>query len=163
MRTQYATNRIVAARRQSTALAAAAGLSLLAGALIWGLTSGSAKAMDLVDPPFFEEAVGNGTLPPVSLRAPQEPLVVRLDKPGQKIGQHGGDLRTLMASAKDTRQMTVYGYARLVKYDRDFELVPDILKSVDVEDGRSFTLTLRRGHRWSDGAPFTTEDFRYGP
>ena len=57
--------------------------------------------------------------------------------------------------------MTVYGYARLVKYDRDFELVPDILKSVDVEDGRSFTLTLRRGHRWSDGAPFTTEDFRY--
>ena len=26
---------------------------------------------------------------------------------------------------------------------------------------RIFTFTLREGHRWSDGTPFTTEDFRY--
>ena len=41
------------------------------------------------------------------------------------------------------------------------ELVPDILKDVEVEDGRIFTLHLRQGHRWSDGQPFTSEDFRY--
>ena len=41
------------------------------------------------------------------------------------------------------------------------ELVPDILKEVEVEDGRIFTLHLRKGHRWSDGEPFTSEDFRY--
>jgi len=155
------TARAETARRGSAALAAAAGLSLLAGALFWSVTANKVMALDLVDAPYWEEAVGDGTLPPIALRAPQEPLVVRLDRPGQKIGQHGGDLRTLMTRSKDMRQMTVYGYARLVKYDRNFELVPDILKSVDVEDGRSFTLTLRRGHRWSDGAPFTTEDFRY--
>ena len=67
----------------------------------------------------------------------------------------------LMGGPKDTRMMVVYGYARLVGYTPALELVPDILKSFDVEDGRIFTLHLRPGHKWSDGHPFTTEDFRY--
>jgi peptide/nickel transport system substrate-binding protein len=57
--------------------------------------------------------------------------------------------------------MAVYGYARLMGYTPDLELVPDLLESVDVEESRIFTFHLRPGHRWSDGAPFTTEDFRY--
>ena len=67
----------------------------------------------------------------------------------------------LVGRTKDTRLMVVYGYARLVAYDEELQLVPDILKDVEVEDGRSFTLHLRPGHRWSDGQPFTSEDFRY--
>ena len=43
----------------------------------------------------------------------------------------------------------------------EFNLVPDILKAVEIEEGRVFTMHLREGHRWSDGAPFTSEDFRY--
>jgi peptide/nickel transport system substrate-binding protein len=78
-----------------------------------------------------------------------------------EIGQRGGELHMLAASSQDTRLLVVYGYARLVGYDLDLNLVPDILSAVEVEDGRSFTLRLREGHRWSDGAPFTTEDFRY--
>ena len=35
------------------------------------------------------------------------------------------------------------------------------LKKFEVKDGRIFTLHLRKGHRWSDGHPFTSEDFRY--
>ena len=57
--------------------------------------------------------------------------------------------------------MVVYGYARLVGYTPALSLVPDILKSVDVQEGRIFTLHLRSGHKWSDGHPFTAEDFRY--
>ncbi len=38
---------------------------------------------------------------------------------------------------------------------------PTSSRSVLVEDGRRFTLVLREGHRWSDGHPFTTADFRY--
>jgi len=30
-----------------------------------------------------------------------------------------------------------------------------------VKHGRIFTLHLRKGHRWSDGHPFTSEDYRY--
>ena len=57
--------------------------------------------------------------------------------------------------------MVVYGYARLVALQRRPQLEPDILESVEVEDDRVFTLHLRPGHRWSDGQPFTAEDFRY--
>ena len=46
-------------------------------------------------------------------------------------------------------------------YDKSFNLQSDILANVEVKEGRVFTLRLRKGHRWSDGTPFTTEDFRY--
>ena len=57
--------------------------------------------------------------------------------------------------------MVVYGYSRLVGYDQNFNIVPDLLESIDVKDERVFTMKLRSGHRWSDGQPFTVEDFRY--
>jgi peptide/nickel transport system substrate-binding protein len=119
---------------------------------------GSADA----EPPFHEAPtlqaeVAAGTLPPLSERLPAHPRVVRALTPGQ----YGGDLRIAMARARDTRLMTVYGYARLVAYDTNYDIVPDILESVDIEEGRRFTFHLRPGHKWSDGHPFTTEDFRY--
>ena len=98
---------------------------------------------------------------PARADPPQEPKVVDFDASGKTIGKPGGDLHMLVSRPKDTRLMVVYGYARLVGYDEDLELVPDILKDVEVEDGRIFTLHLRRGHKWSDGEPFTSEDFRY--
>ncbi len=39
--------------------------------------------------------------------------------------------------------------------------MPDILEKFESEEGRIFTLHLRKGHKWSDGHPFTSEDFRY--
>jgi peptide/nickel transport system substrate-binding protein len=96
----------------------------------------------------------------VSAGPPDEPSVVHFD--GHKsVGKPGGELNMLVSRTKDTRLMVVYGYARLVAYDESLELVPDILKDIEVEDGRVFTMHLRPGHRWSDGEPFTSEDFRY--
>ena len=46
-------------------------------------------------------------------------------------------------------------------YDENYKIVPDILEAVDVQEDRIFTMRLRSGHRWSDGEPFTTEDFRF--
>ena len=93
---------------------------------------------------------------------PAEPRVVTFDAAaGQTIGKPGGELSTLIGKPKDTRLAVVYGYARLVGYERDFSIQPDILKDVEIEEGRIFTLRLREGHRWSDGEPFTSEDFRY--
>lgn len=111
--------------------------------------------------PALKAQVGAGGLPPASERLPTVPFVDAMDEPWQSPGRYGGELNMLMAGARDLRQMTVYGYARLVGYDTDLELVPDILDSFEVEDERVFTFRLRAGHRWSDGAPFTTEDFRY--
>ncbi len=104
--------------------------------------------------------------PPVSAGAPagppEEPSVVTFDAgTGKNAGKPGGELHMLVGRSKDTRLMVVYGYARLVAYNEKLELVPDIVKDVEIEDGRTFTLHLRKGHRWSDGEPFTSEDFRY--
>ncbi len=116
-----------------------------------------AAALELKETPALREAVDSGALPPVAARVPNPPRVVE----PLEVGKHGGDIRLLMARARDTRIMTVYGYARLVGYDTQLNIVPDILESFEVEEGRIFTFKLRAGHKWSDGHPFTSEDFRY--
>ena len=67
----------------------------------------------------------------------------------------------LMGKQKDVKMMTVYGYARLVGFNENFELVPISWSASRSKEGRIFTFHLRPGHKWSDGHPFTTEDFRY--
>ena len=123
--------------------------------LLW---IGSAWAQSEV--PALKALVAAGKLPPVEKRLPLRPLVVPLEE-GEQLGQYGGTLTTLAGRSRDTRLFTVYGYARLVVYDRHLDIVPDILERIDVQEDRVFTLHLRKGHRWSDGAPFTAEDFRY--
>ena len=108
--------------------------------------------------PWLAERVAAGDLPSLRERLPDEPLVV---DDGRATGDYGGDWNMLIGRSKDTRILAVFGYARLVGYDETFTLAPDLLDSFTVEDGRIFTFRLRRGHRWSDGHPFTSEDFRY--
>jgi peptide/nickel transport system substrate-binding protein len=115
-------------------------------------------AAGLRETPMFTARVAAGALPPVDARVP---LVPDVAEEIESIGRPGGELRMLMASPKDTRIMVVYGYARLVAYRPDLEIVPDILDRIEVADGRVFTMHLRPGHKWSDGQPFTSEDFRY--
>ncbi len=110
---------------------------------------------------FLEDRVARGEIDPVEQRLPAAPRVIDLAAEGKLPGKPGGDLVTLIGRAKDTRLLAVYGYARLVGYNEDFEFVADIVERLEVEEGRIFTFHLRPGHRWSDGAPFTSEDFRY--
>ncbi len=135
-----------------------AGLLAVALALPW---SAAAPAVGLIETPGLEAAVEAGSLPPVAARVPAHPRIVDLAAMGREPGRHGGQIRMLMADQKDLRMIVVYSYSRLVGYDEDLNLVPDILENLEVSDGRIFTLRLRPGHRWSDGHPFTTEDFRY--
>ena len=111
--------------------------------------------------PMFAEAVKAGTLPPVDKRIPEQPFVVTRFAGADGPGQPGGQINMLITGARDTRLMTLYGNARLIVYDDNFKLQADILERYEVKDGREFTFHLRAGHRWSDGQPFTTEDFRY--
>lgn len=125
------------------------------------LLAAPAGALEMQETPSLAEKVAKGELPPVAERAPSVPLVVDLAARGREIGRHGGQIRTLIGRARDVRFAVVYGYARLVGYDERFELQADLLESVEVAEGRIFTLKLRKGHRWSNGDPFTAEDFRY--
>jgi peptide/nickel transport system substrate-binding protein len=113
------------------------------------------------DAPMLAPLVENGKLPPVAERLPKTPLIVDLKARGREIGRYGGDLRSLVSKVRDLRLITVNTYTRLVVYDEKLSLRPDILENIEVQDASIFTLTLREGHRWSDGEPFTAEDFRF--
>jgi peptide/nickel transport system substrate-binding protein len=146
--------------RHNTAPILALALGLLIGGSAFGQST--RPEIDLErEVPFLIDRVREGTLPPVAQRLPTEPRVIDLAAMGRQPGAYGGRLRMLMGDQRDIRFATVYGYARLIGYDQEARLVPDILANVEVENGRTFTLRLRRGHRWSDGQPFTSEDFRY--
>ncbi|GGF32277.1 peptide ABC transporter substrate-binding protein [Aliidongia dinghuensis] len=120
------------------------------------LGSGEARALTYIETPSLAEDVAAGKLPPVDKRVPTDPAVE-----SGRPGQPGGELHVLISSARDTRLLAIIGYARLMAYTPAYDLVPDILESVDQHDQRIYTLHLRPGHRWSDGEPFTSEDFRY--
>ncbi len=116
---------------------------------------------NLIEPPSLISQVKAGTLPAIAERIPTLPHIVDPAKLNRQPGLHGGSLRMSMTRAKDTRQMVVYGYARLAVFNESFELEPDILLKIEVQEGRRFKLLLRPGHKWSDGRAFTSEDFRY--
>lgn len=129
--------------------------------LAFGLTgTAGAQVPDLQETPGLAADVAAGRLPPVAGRLPSKPLVVTMKAPNE-AGRHGGDMRTLVGRARDVRLLNVIGYTRLAVYNEGFRIVPDIAESVEVQDDRIFTFRLRPGHRWSDGTPFTAEDFRY--
>ncbi len=133
---------------------------LLALLVLFSLASirpNMAQDAPLIETPIFAERVASGELPPIAERVPNEPSVAEM----KTLGRQGGRMRLLMGRAKDIRLLVVYGYARLAKYVPDLSIQPDILKDIVVRQGREFTLHLRRGHKWSDGHPFTTEDFRF--
>ncbi|MBT3558949.1 MAG: ABC transporter substrate-binding protein [Rhodospirillales bacterium] len=126
-------------------------------ALTMNVAPSSAQDFAIKETPSLADEVAAGTLPPLEDRLPFEPYVADMEA----MGQHGGQLRLLMGRAKDIRLLVVYGYARLAGYAQDLSIQPDILRHIEVREGREFTLHLRPGHKWSDGSPFTTEDFRF--
>lgn len=138
-------------------------LARIAAALALALCLADPAPADPVmpEPPMLAAKVADGELPPLSQRLPVVPLMADMSARGRSLGHYGGEIRTLAAKAKDLRYVTIMGYTRLVGYDEHLNLEPDILQAVDNDRDRIFTFTLRPGHRWSDGAPFTTEDFRF--
>jgi peptide/nickel transport system substrate-binding protein len=131
---------------------------ILLGLCLVAWLPGASRAAGPEEVPSLASRVASGELPPVAQRLPERPLVVETEPEAT----YGGDLRMLIGTPKDWKLAYVYGYARLVRFDKTYQIVPDVAERVEVKDGgRSFTFHLRKGHRWSDGAPFTSADFAY--
>ena len=120
----------------------------------------------LPKPDSFQEApmlaarVAAGELPPVEERLPENPLVL---KPTHGIGKYGGTWFRGFTSAADGQNMERPLHDHFLFYDVSGSVVqPNIAESWTVnEDSTEFTFTLRRGHKWSDGAPLTTDDIMF--
>lgn len=134
----------------------------LAGALLAAaflLQAGNACAYE--ETPFFKEKVAKRELPPIADRLPATPRVVDLAASGRQVGKPGGDIISIVGRARDIRYLSASSYARLVGYDEKLKLQADLIERLDNEDDRVITFVLREGHKWSDGQPFTSEDFRF--
>jgi peptide/nickel transport system substrate-binding protein len=109
--------------------------------------------------PALAELVKAGKLPPVQERIGQDPLVV---KPLREIGRYGGTWRRGFTGPFDTSNgHRVAQNDKLLYYDyTGTKVVPNIARGWEVSpDGKVTTVLLRRGMRWSDGQPFTADDF----
>ncbi|MCL6282202.1 ABC transporter substrate-binding protein [Ruegeria sp. 2012CJ41-6] len=104
---------------------------------------------------------GNGDLPPLAERLPKEPLVI---VPYASIGKYGGELDALSnATEAGTSDFLSTRHVNLVRYADDLQtIVPNIAKSWEWNDDYTqLTFHLREGHKWSDGAPFTSADVKF--
>lgn len=131
------------------------------GALMGPRLARAIPLPSMQETPSLAEKVKSGALPPVDKRIPEAPAVVSRFAGSDGIGRQGGQINILVGNGRDTRLMTLYCNARLIVYDDQLKLQADILESYEVKDSREFTFHLRAGHKWSDGQPFTTDDFRY--
>ncbi len=108
--------------------------------------------------PELARRVAAGELPPVDNRLPKEPLIVPTI---ERIGQYGGTWRRAFSGRADHNNFDRIMHDHLIYFDFDgYTLMPHIAKAWEVsEDGTTFTFHLRQGMKWSDGAPFTADDF----
>jgi peptide/nickel transport system substrate-binding protein len=116
----------------------------------------------------FQEApqlaalVQQGKLPPVQERLGSEPLVI---KPVHEIGRYGGVWRRGFTGPGDkwNGYRCCSGPDHVLFWDyTGSKIVPNVARGWEVSaDGRIITLFLRRGMKWSDGHPFTADDFLF--
>ncbi|OOC56078.1 MULTISPECIES: ABC transporter substrate-binding protein [Nocardiopsis] len=108
--------------------------------------------------PMLAELVESGDLPPLEERLPGEPLVV---EPHERVGVYGGEWNTAILGVGDWPWLgRTVGYENLTRWDPEWEeAIPNLAESWEYnEDATELTFTLRKGLRWSDGEPFTSDD-----
>ena len=132
--------------------------------------SGSGGGEDLVrggvgdgkykESPKVHELVEKGELPPIEERLPEEPAVVEVDE----IGVYGG---TYVGAAfgPTTGQVDTEGLRTqtLLTVEKDLTtFTPNLIKDYEINDDfTEYTIYLRKGMKWSNGDPITTEDWMF--
>jgi len=136
---------------------------ILLGVAVCLLGTTSALAMKYNESPMLKTKVAAGLLPPVEERLPEEPYVMQVR---EEIGQYGGTLTTIRPAPERYIDTSFYNNETLLDYPLKLILPRvykgNVLESCEVnEDATVFTLHLRKGMKWSDGYPLTSEDFLF--
>ena len=113
--------------------------------------------------PTLAALVAAGELPPLEERLPlrDDILVVQ---PREQIGSYGGEITF---NATNPTSLGNTGFTawdqHLTSFTTNWEIVlPNIAKSIELADDLlSATVTLRRGMKWSDGVPVSTDDIMF--
>jgi len=108
--------------------------------------------------PQLAKLVKAGVLPPVEERLPvPEDVLIRAVP--DEIGVYGGTWRI---TSTGLLSPNYFGAFHKRENGNGVEWLPDVVKSWELsDDGRVYTYKLRKGAKWSDGVPMTTEDWRF--
>ena len=113
------------------------------------------------EPPALADLLQQGKLPPVEERIGSDPLVI---EPVREIGKYGGIWRRGFSGPADFwNGYRCCGHDKILFWDYTGNvIVPNVAKGWEISDGgRVITIHLRRGMKWSDGHPFTADDFMF--
>ena len=137
-----------------SALAALAAI----GAGLWAMPAEA--QMSYKESPTLAEQVRAGRLPEVAKRLPDQPLVVPVV---ERIGDYGGTWRRAFLGPADANNYVRVVYDSLFRFSPDgASIEPKIAAGAEPSaDFKVWTLRLRKGSRWSDGAPFTADDILF--
>lgn len=112
--------------------------------------------------PILKGLVSDKILPPVLERTGSEPVV--LGGP-DGIGKYGGAFTKVenVTSGGTTQVETHYSGSSLVRWSpTGYPIVPHFAKDWEILDNyKEYIFYLRKGVKWSDGYPFTTNDIIY--
>ena len=118
------------------------------------------------------DKVAKGELPPVEQRLPEHPLVLDNTRNAApdgslklEVGTYGGTLRLVHLNpggAAMTLFMSAESILARPGYNLTDPLTPNVAESFSVNsDKTEYTFTIRKGLKWSDGVPVTTEDVKF--
>ena len=113
--------------------------------------------------PMLADLVKAGTLPPVEQRLP-EPSELMVIKPVHQIGKYGGRWRRGFTGPADNENGNrIVSTDKILMFDyTGNKVIPCLAKDWRLsDDGKLCVLFLRKGMRWSDGQPFTANDFLF--
>ncbi|MFW6264802.1 MAG: ABC transporter substrate-binding protein [Bacillota bacterium] len=143
-------------------------MTVLAGLGEEAIDSGYAGIIDFEDSditefnqsPMLDERVESGELPPVEERLPENPVVV---EPENEVGEYGGTLR-LTSFGEENLGITGHVLTEgPMMFNRDLDniiTIPNYIEDWEfTNEGRTFTMNIREGVRWSDGELLTAQDF----
>ncbi len=114
--------------------------------------------------PMLRTKVAAGEIPSVEERLPEEPVVLATV---EEIGQYGGTLRGISTSPMWLSSLTMImgvsaGNSTFATISADYSTMVPVLATWELsEDGKTFTLYLKKGVRWSDGVPATADDIMF--
>jgi peptide/nickel transport system substrate-binding protein len=113
--------------------------------------------------PMLAEQVKAGKLPAVDKRLPESSQLFVI-KPLREIGKYGGNWRRAFTGPADHENGNRINSAdKILTFDyTGTKIMPSLARDWKVsDDGKTTTIYLRKGARWSDGTPFTANDFMF--
>jgi peptide/nickel transport system substrate-binding protein len=114
----------------------------------------------LAEAPDLAAQVTAGTLPPVEERLPDEPVVTT---PVESVGKYGGTLHSASWWPEVGNVQLYFAVEAPIKWKSDLTgYEAALVESYEwSDDGKTFTMHMRPGLKWSDGEPYTTADWQY--